>query len=162
MTLEGSTLDVDISPAAAAFLTAAGSGTRPVASVPRRRTSARRSSFGETSDDSALDARGIDELPPYDVVGDERQLLQWAAERRLVRMLGVISAEVGRCFVAWRPVARLVEDVESDDKVIVVIARVALPPDRAIDALIEFTGTEWWARMVASTQGGIVVDVECV
>ena len=77
-------------------------------------------------------------------------------------MLDVVARELSRAFGNNRPRARLVVDVDyPDDKTILLVVATQRGPDEAVDALVRFTGTEWWMRMVTATRGGIVVDVEC-
>lgn len=156
----GSSLDLEVAPLVMGlFADSAHGALSPKASARTRR---RRDTLGGESRDSTLATTAIDRLPPYDVLGDESDLAAWVSRSRIAAMLDVAARELSRAFGSNRPRARLVVDVDyPDDKIVLLVVPTQHDPDAAVDALVRFTGTEWWMRMVTATQGGIVVDVEC-
>lgn len=164
-----STLDLDLSSYGALGL---GSRVRQVAA--RRRANLPKDTLRELVevDDRVLEVNSLDSTissllavrtSVYEIVGDEASFFSWATQRRIsASILDLIASKLGQRFNDRHPRARLVTDVDdSRDQIILFVAQTNMPPADAVDALLEFTGSDWWTRMVWATQGGVVVDVEC-
>lgn len=164
-----STLDLDLGPYGAI---GAGSKVRQV--TTRHRANRPKDTLRELVevDDRALDAHSRDSTisslltkraSVYELVGDKTSFFAWATHRRIsASIIDLIARQLGQRFDDQNPRARLVTDVDdSRDQIILLVAQTNMPPADAVDALLEFTGSDWWMRMVWATQGGVVVDVEC-